>query len=114
MSSETIANADLVNDNYWDWYAQEEFVVTGFLANFTYAENVVVKTDGLNMTYLWDYLKQGNLITVGVMPGKPNSLVNNIPLPLVIGTIDEYVKWRANESMWNLKQDNFIRRRNRW
>ena len=86
--------------------------VVGFFACSKRPIGLVVKA---NSATELDYLEITNDVKgeycIGVLPSAPTTKISGIPKPFHIGTKDEYVKWRASESLFNIAQRSFVRKK---
>ncbi len=104
---------DRLDDNWYAWYDEDDSNnMVGWLGT-------AVQPTGLTVTATsstalekveWSYDKNV-IVVVGVLESDPTATVNGIPAPFVIGDIDTYVKWRANEGIYGFNQKGFLRRK---
>jgi len=102
----------LVNDGWYAFYNLTATDCVGWVAplreviGLTVSAVSATELDTINWTFA-----SSTIIGIGVLPSTPTALINNIPRPFHVGSQDEYVKWRANESMWTLAQRQSIRKK---
>ena len=108
---ETLTNPIMV-DNYFAFYNEDiDDDLVGWLANMITPTTIGMVENMSDIEYLFTYPRAGNIISLGVLPSHPTSLVGGIPSLFVVATQDTYVKWRANESVLSFKEAEAIKRR---
>lgn len=103
---------DLLDDNWFSWYDLLANDVIGFLGvsksptglTVTATSSTVLK----DIEWTFDI---NSIVCVGILDTTPTVVSGGIPKPFNIGTIDEYVKWRANEGILGFDQRIFMRNR---
>lgn len=99
-------------DNWFSVYNQADInAVVGWMSNLTKPSSIKIDYVDPNLEYLFTYPGKGNIYGIGVLPSFPSNLVGGIPFPFVVGTQDEYVKWRANEALLSFRELETIKRR---
>ncbi len=104
----------VLEDNWFGVYQSSiggKDTVVGWVSNIINPTQIDVSYNFPDFSWLFTYPRIGNVIAVGVLPSDPSSLVGLVPSPFVVGTQDEYVKWRANEAVLAFKQVETIKRR---
>tara|TARA_Y100001949_G_scaffold174748_1_gene182882 strand:+ start:75 stop:1469 length:1395 start_codon:yes stop_codon:yes gene_type:complete len=115
FSNDSNATRGLLNmDDNWISVFNENAAsdVVGFFACSKRPTGLIVKA---NSATELDYLEITNDVKgvygIGVLPSAPTTKISGIPKPFHIGTKDEYVKWRASESLFNIAQRSFVRKK---
>ena len=104
IATETLTGYTL-NDNFIGLYndsASNE--VVGWISNIHNPTTILIEEIAGNLDITMTYGNKGNVFGVGILPSFPNNLVGGIPFPFIIGTQDEYIKWRANESILSFRE----------
>ncbi len=102
----------LLDDNWFGWYDDNAIDMVGWLGVAKRPIGLVVTaiSDTQLSTIDWTFDKE-MVISIGVLDSTPTVDINGIPTPFNIGSIDEYVKWRSNESILGFNQKMFLRKK---
>ena len=102
----------LLDDNWFGWYNDNATDMVGWLGVAKRPTGLTVTATSATQlsTIDWKFDKD-MVISIGVLNSTPTIDVNGIPTPFNIGSIDEYVKWRANESIIGFNQRMFLRKK---
>ena len=88
------------------------FIIIGFFAFVKRPTGITVKATSSTALEYIDITSDANQVfSIGILPSIPTTKIAGIPKPFHIGTQDEYVKWRANESIYNIPQRGFVRKK---
>jgi len=103
----------LLDDNWMAWLDTTKTAdVLGWAGCIKRPTGMVLTADSATDLGKIDWTFAEDIIMgFGVLSGDSNTLVNGIPKTLNIGNVDEYVKWRANESVFNFNQKLFLRKK---
>jgi len=103
---------DRLDDNWFSWYDLIASDVIGWLGVGARPTSMTVTatTSTQLSTIDWGFNEKA-IIGIGILNTTPSILVNDIPTPFVIGNIDTYVKWRANEAVISFGHKMFLRRK---
>jgi len=109
-------NTGLLNldDNWFSWYDNTDTNnMVGWLGALKRPTGLTITAvSSTNLgTIDWTFDIDPAVVSIGVLESDPTVTVNGIPKPFNIGTVDEYVKWRANESIFGWNQRSFLRKR---
>ena len=104
---------DRLDDSWYAWYDETDSNnMVGWMAVAKQPTGLVVTatsaTELEKATWTWD---ADGIFTMGILESDPTTKIGGIPKPFSIGIIDEYVKWRANESIYGFNQRGIIRRK---
>lgn len=102
-----------LDDNWFAWYDENDSSnMVGWLG--TAKRPTGLKVTATSATALekveWSY-DANAIVVVGMLEDDPTSVISGIPSPFVIGDLDTYVKWRANEGIYGFNQKGFLRRK---
>ncbi len=103
---------DRLDDNWISWYddiASDTVGWAGFGARPTSMEFEAVSSTEMKRIDVG--FAKNAIVGVGVLTSTPSADINGIPTPFSIQNIDEYVKWRANESVFSFEQKMFLRKK---
>ncbi len=102
----------LLDDNWFSWYDLIANDVIGFLGTGARPTScTVTATSSTQLSSIdWSFADNA-IIGIGVLNTTPSVLINNVPTPFIIGNVDTYVKWRANEAVISFDHKMFLRRK---
>jgi len=101
-----------LDDNWISWYdliADDTIGWMGFGMRPT--SMIFTATSSTVMDKLEIGFSKAARVGIGVLTTTPSALIGGIPTPFNIGTLDTYVKWRANEAVINFNQRMFLRKK---
>ena len=102
----------LLDDNWFGWYNDNATDMVGWLGVAKRPTGLIVTATSATQLEKIDWtFDKDMVISIGILPSTPSVDVNGIPTPFNIGSIDEYVKWRANESQLGFNQRMFLRKK---
>jgi len=104
---------DRLDDSWFGWYDENDSNnMVGWLATSKRPTGLEVKATSSTalekITWTFDI---NSIIGIGVLESDSTIAVGGIPKPFNIAVIDEYVKWRANESIFGFNSKQFLRKR---
>jgi len=101
-----------LNDNWYSVYNNTDSnAAVGWLSSMIKPDTIKIEDISSELVYTFTYPKAGNVFGIGILPTFPNNLVGGVPFPFIVGTQDEYVKWRANEAVLSFRELETIKRR---
>lgn len=105
---------DKIDDNWFSWYNENSSNdMVGFLG--TAARPTSLEITATTPTELsdieWGFTENPTVVCIGVLESDPTSIINGIPKPFHIGSIDEYIKWRSNEGIYGFNQQQLPRKK---
>ena len=101
-----------LSDNWYSVYNNDQDnEVIGWLSSIIKPDSIKIEDISSELNYKFVYPIKGNVFGVGVLPTFPTNLVGGVPFPFIVGTQDEYVKWRANEAILSFRELETIKRR---
>ncbi len=107
--SDTDTGLLLLDDHWFAYYNLETNDVVGWVAITKrptgLSVNATSSTELESITWTFDV---DALVAVGVLDSQPNTKIADVPKPFHIGSTDEYVKWRADESIFSFNQRQFL------
>ena len=101
-----------IDDNWYAWYNENSSNdMVGWLG--VLKKPTALKISANSATEL-DYIQWGfdtdpTIFSIGILRGDSTALINGVPTPFHIGNIDQYIKWRANESIFGFDQKQLPR-----
>ena len=103
---------DRIDDNWFSWYDLISSDVIGWLGVGARPTSMTVTATSSTQlsTIDWGFADNA-IIGIGILDTTPSILVNDIPTPFIIGNLDTYVKWRANEAVISFDHKMFLRRK---
>ncbi len=111
LGTETLSTF-LMSDNWFSVYNNDQAnEVIGWISNIIKSSTIKIEDISSELVYTFTYPIKGNIFALGVLPTFPNNLVGGVPFPFIVGTQDEYVKWRANEALLSFRELETIKRR---
>jgi len=101
-----------LNDNWYSVYNNDQDnEVIGWMSTMIKPDSIRIEDIVSELNYKFTYPIKGNIFGVGVLPTFPTNLVGGVPFPFIVGTQDDYVKWRANEAILSFRELETIKRR---
>jgi len=101
-----------IDDNWFSIYNTTATDIVGWIGSiFIPVELEVEATSATVLKEIRFGWRQDNIITIGMLDSFPLTKINSVPKMFSPGNDDEYVKWRANSSIFDLAQNPFVRKR---
>ena len=102
----------LLDDNWFSWYDLISSDTIGFLGVIERPTSLVVTaSDATTLSTIdWGFANKA-IVGIGVLTSTPTITISGIPVPFNVGSIDAYVKWRANEAVISYDHKMFLRRK---
>lgn len=103
---------DHVDDNWFSVYNLTSTDVVGWIGSIFIPNSLEVEaTDATTLKEIRFGWRQNNIVTIGMLESLPTQLFTGVPRMFHPGDDDDYVKWRANASVYDLDQSPFVRKR---
>jgi hypothetical protein len=101
-----------IDDNWFAVYNLTTTDTIGWLAPMLIPNELEVEaTDATTLSQIRMGFRRNVTVAVGALNSLPTQLFSGVPRPFFPGNDDDYVKWHANSSVFDMSQSPFVRRR---
>lgn len=101
-----------VDDNWFAFYNLTTSDTVGWIApNLIPVELQVEATNATTLKQIRMGFRRNVTVAVGALNSLPTQLFSGVPRPFFPGDDDDYVKWHANSSIFDMSQSPFVRKR---